>query len=91
MAVATSGAPVGIFYDGEYQLPIMLKLDQTLNDDMSLLPTLPVWSANAASSVTLAQLTDSIKIQWDNAIIRRYDGQRSIKAQCEPITGVTVV
>ncbi|WP_372772810.1 efflux RND transporter permease subunit [Mangrovibacterium sp.] len=89
LAVASTGAPVGVFYDGEYQLPIMLKLDQTLNDDMSLLPTLPVWSANAASSVTLAQLTDSIEIQWNNSIVRRYDGQRAIKAQCEPKTDIT--
>ena len=54
-----------------------------------LYEVITVWSANAASSVTLAQLTDSIKIQWDNAIIRRYDGQRAIKAQCEPQSGVT--
>ena len=87
LAIASSGMPVGIFYNGDYQLPVMLKLDRTLNDDMNQLASIPVWSG-LPQSVALSQLVDSIDVRWENSMIRRYDGQRAIKAQCDPIAGV---
>ena len=67
----------------------MLRLKKTLNDDISLLPTIPVWSSNSQTSVNLSQLTDSITMIGDNSIIRRYDGQRAIRAQCDAAAGYT--
>ncbi len=89
LAISTTGTPVGVFHDGEYQIPVMLRLKKTLNDDISLLPTIPVWSSNSQTSVNLSQLTDSITMIGDNSIIRRYDGQRAIRAQCDAAAGYT--
>ncbi len=88
LAIASTGTTVGVFHDGEYQIPVMLKLNQNLNQDVELLPTIPVWGSNSQTSTTLLQLTDSIKLCWDNGIINRYNGVRAIKAQCDPIPGV---
>ncbi|WP_289054699.1 efflux RND transporter permease subunit [Carboxylicivirga marina] len=87
LTIASSGMPVGVFYNGDYQLPVMLKLDKTISDDMGQLASVPVWSG-LPQSVALSQLVDSIDVRWENSMIRRYDGQRAIKAQCDPIAGV---
>jgi multidrug efflux pump subunit AcrB len=87
LAIASSGMPVGLFYDGEYKLPVMLKLDKTIEQDVNQLASVPVWSG-LPQSVALSQLVDSIDIRWENSMIRRYDNQRAIIAQCDPIMGV---
>ncbi len=87
LAIASSGLPVGVFYNGDYQLPVMLKLDKTISDDMSQLGSVPVWSG-LPQSVALSQLVDSIDVRWENSVVRRYDGQRAIRAQCDPVAGV---
>ncbi|MCU4177507.1 efflux RND transporter permease subunit [Carboxylicivirga sp. N1Y90] len=86
LAIASSGTPVGVFYDGEYQLPVMLKLNQSLEKDIDQVNSIPVW-AGLPSSIPLAQLVDSVEVKWSNSRIMRYDGQRAIKAQCDPMPG----
>ncbi|TRX65929.1 efflux RND transporter permease subunit [Carboxylicivirga sp. M1479] len=87
LAIASSGMPVGLFYDGDYQLPVMLKLDKTIEQDINQLASIPVWSG-LPQSVALSQLVDSIDVRWESSMIRHYDNQRAITAQCDPIMGV---
>lgn len=87
LAIASNGMPVGVYYNSDYQLPVMLKLDKDIGEEMMQLESIPVWSG-LPQSVALGQLVDSIDVQWANSMIRRYDGQRAIKAQCDPIAGV---
>ncbi len=87
LAIASKGMPVGVFYDGDYQLPVMLKLNKTIEQDVNQLSSVPVWSG-LPQSVALGQLVDSIDVQWESSMIRRYDNQRAIIAQCDPVMGV---
>ncbi|WP_439185480.1 efflux RND transporter permease subunit [Carboxylicivirga taeanensis] len=87
LAIASNGLPVGIFYDGDYKLPVMLKLDKSIEQNVNQLASVPVWSG-LPQSVALSQLVDSIDVGWENSMIRRYDNQRAIIAQCDPIAGV---
>jgi len=87
LAIASSGLPVGLFYDGEYQLPVMLKLDKTIEEDITQLESIPVWS-RLPQSVALGQLVDSVNVQWESNTIRRYNGVHAIKAQCDPEIGM---
>ncbi len=87
LAVASSGLPVGVFYDGQYQLPVMLKLQNTIEKNINQLASVPVWSG-LPESVALSQLVDSIDVSWESGMIRRYNNQRAIKAQCDPVFGV---
>lgn len=88
LAIASTGYPVGAFYDGEYQLPVMLKLNKSIEQDINQLSAIPVWSG-LPTSVPLSQLVDSIAIRWEHNVIKRYDGQRAIKAMCDPAIGYT--
>lgn len=88
LAIASSGYPVGAFYDGEYQIPVLLKLNKSIEKDINQLSAIPVWSG-LPNSVPLSQLVDSIGVRWEHNIIRRYDGQRAMKAMCDPLEGYT--
>lgn len=90
IAIATSGHPVGSFYDGEYRLPVMLKMDKTVDDDVNQIASIPVW-ASLPASVPLEQLVDSIGMEWELNLVRRYDAKRSIKVQADPAEGFTGV
>ncbi|SMO46096.1 Multidrug efflux pump subunit AcrB [Saccharicrinis carchari] len=90
IAIATSGHPVGSFYDGEYRLPVMLKLNKTVADDVNQIASIPVW-AGLPTSVSLEQLVDSIDMEWEYNVVRRYDAKRSIKVQADPAPGFTGV
>ncbi len=86
LAIASNGAPVGLYYEGDYQLPVILKLKNTLSDDVNLVNSIPVW-AQLPNSVSLSQVVDSVSIVWSDYRIMHYDGQKAIKAQCDPIVG----
>ncbi|MCU4163544.1 efflux RND transporter permease subunit [Carboxylicivirga caseinilyticus] len=88
LAIASNGAPVGVFYDGDYQLPVMLRLEKNLDQDVSQINSIPVWAA-LPNSIPLGQLVDSVSIEWSDSRIMHYNGQRAIKAQCDPIDGTT--
>lgn len=44
---------------------------------------------DAIGSTPLSQATRGIDIRWENPVVRRYNGQRAIKAQCNNIPGTT--
>ncbi len=88
LAVASNGMPIGVIKEGDQTLPVMLKMDEPIGKDVDQLKSVPVWS-NGMQSVPLRQVVDSIYVKWDNKVIRRYDGERAIKAQCDPKPGFT--
>jgi multidrug efflux pump subunit AcrB len=40
-------------------------------------------------SVPVTQATNGFKIEWHEPVVNRVNGQRSMKAQCEPVPGVS--
>jgi multidrug efflux pump subunit AcrB len=89
LSIASEGMPVGAFYDKNTQLPILLKVSPSLSDNPSNIGSIPVWGNYASSSNPLGQVTDSLTMEGKNYLICRYDGTRSIKAQCDPARGTT--
>ncbi len=41
------------------------------------------------NTIPLSQAVKGVNLKWEEPVIRRYDGRRSIKAQCNPATGYT--
>ena len=41
-------------------------------------------------TVPLSQVTDGIKLVWEDPLVIRYNGQRAMRAQCNPVNGVDV-
>ncbi len=87
--VATNGMPIGAVYEGERMLPIVLRTDTKLGDNVEQLMNIPVWGQRSVASVPLSQIADTMKVTWDYELINRLDNQRSIKAQCDAVKGHT--
>ncbi|GAF01445.1 efflux RND transporter permease subunit [Saccharicrinis fermentans] len=88
LAIASNGLPVGALYQGEDMLPVILKMEEPIGKHVENIASVPVWG-NTMNSTPLGQVIDSVKVSWQNGTIRRYDGIRAIKAQCNPVDGVT--
>ena len=87
--VATNGMPIGAVYEGNRMLPIVLRTDTNLGENLEQLMNVPVWGQYSRASVPLSQIADTLKATWDYELINRLDNQRSIKAQCDAVKGHT--
>ncbi|MCG6190390.1 efflux RND transporter permease subunit [Maribellus maritimus] len=87
--VATNGMPIGAVYEGDKMLPIVLRTNTKLGDNVEQLMNIPVWGQQSRASVPLSQIADTLKVTWDYELINRLDNQRSIKAQCDAAKGYT--
>jgi multidrug efflux pump subunit AcrB len=89
LAIATVGMPVGVYYENNTQMPLILKVNSPLSENPDAIETIPVWGQRAQASVPLSQIIDTLAMNSEYYQIYRYDGERSIKAQCEPAPGLT--
>ena len=87
--VATNGMPIGAVYEGNRMLPIVLRTDTNLGENLEQLMNVPVWGQYSRASVPLSQIADTLKATWDYELINRLDNQRSIKVQCDAVKGHT--
>jgi multidrug efflux pump subunit AcrB len=88
LAISSDGMIVGLLHEGDRGLPIRIKLDQSVEQDINQIQRIPVWSTYSEQSVPLAQVTDDIEMKWEDNEIFRYNGRRAIRAQCDPAQGV---
>lgn len=42
----------------------------------------------ALRTIPLSQVADGIKLTWEDPLVIRYNGQRAMRAQCNPVSGV---
>lgn len=82
------GTAVGIYRDGDKQVPVLLRTAGGNNLSQDGLGDLAVW--NGRNSAPLAQLTDSIALAWEWPLVKTYNRQLSIAAQCDVRPGHTM-
>jgi multidrug efflux pump subunit AcrB len=87
LAIGTDGLIVGAMMEGNSMLPIKLRVDETISQNVEKLSSMPVWGMYSQTSVPLSQVTEDVSIKWENDEVYRYNGQRAIKAQCDPKQG----
>ncbi|MGL4228496.1 MAG: efflux RND transporter permease subunit [Tannerellaceae bacterium] len=80
---ATNGLPLGEYREGDLFMPILLK-DQDI-DSMRLndIYTLPVFSTKG-KPINVEQVVDQFPLNYDYNVIKRYNRERVMMAQCEP-------
>ncbi len=83
----TDGQQIGTYREGEWVLPILLKDVNRDIYDYSNMKSIPVMNASG-SIVSLEQVTDDLKLAWEERVIGKYDRELSIAAQCELVPGV---
>lgn len=83
---ATNGLPVGEYREGDVSMPILLKdadIDSMYLNDIK---TLPVYSTKS-SGVKVEQVIENFRLDYDYNVIKRFNRERSMAMQCEPVRG----
>ena len=88
LAVSTDGLAVGVLNEGITTKPIFLKLEENIGQNVNKLTSIPVWGMQHSASVPLGQVIDSVQVKWEQSVVHRYNGQRSISVGCDPVEGV---
>lgn len=87
MTIATTGYRLGEYREGDRFMPILLKDENVADYNLTNLQVLPVF-APSGKVFSLEQAVDSFRFDFRTGIIERYNRQRVMKAQCDPVRGV---
>lgn len=84
----SDGVTVGIYHDKDKQVPVLIHTTDCDQISQTALNDIHVWNGN--NSAPLAQLTDSIKINWEWPLVKTYNRRLSMAAQCDVKPGHTM-
>lgn len=87
LKVATNGLSLGDYREKDLFMPILLKEENFEAENLENLRTLPVFSA-AGNTVPLAQVVDRFDLNYNYSLVKRYNRERVMMAQCDPKRGV---
>lgn len=82
------GIQRGLYREGDELIPIISRAPANERQETWDLTSIPVLSPATGDTVPLAQLMDGPALTWRDAEILREDRVLTIKAQCDPATGV---
>ncbi|MBQ1958056.1 MAG: efflux RND transporter permease subunit, partial [Alistipes sp.] len=90
MTLATSGYKMGEFRRGDEFIPILLK-DADIEDyDLSNLESMPVFS-QSGRVYSMEQVSSRFDFDYRADVVKQYNRQRVMKAQCDPKDGVNTL
>jgi multidrug efflux pump subunit AcrB len=87
LSVASSGATVGVYREGNDLLPIITRPPAEERGCVDTLGDVQVVSPLNGRPVPLHQVVDALETEWQDATIRRQNRVRTITAQSDPRTG----
>lgn len=83
--LTSSGLIIGQYRENEEKLPMVLKVDNESQNSFESISNTGVWSKNGRTSVPLKEVVDNIDISWQNSVIQKYNQERAITVQCNPV------
>lgn len=87
ITLATQGYPLGEYREGDQFMPILLKDENIAAYNLTNLQVLPIFNPRGRV-FSIEQATDGFRFGFRRGVVRRYDRQRVMKAQCDPARGV---
>lgn len=84
--LSTNGIAMGEYRQGDLFMPILLKDVNINNFNLANIGSTPVFNSKGMV-VSLDQVIDSIQITYEYSVVKRYNRQRVIRAQCDPSLG----
>lgn len=90
VTVATQGYRLGEYREGDQFMPILLKDAQTSDYNLTNLQALPLFSPSGKVR-SLGQTVDGFRFGFVRGVIKRFNRQRVMKAQCDPARGVNTM
>ena len=85
--LATNGYNVGVFRRKDQFMPILMKDDNMAGYDLSNMRTLPIMTPKGLVQ-PLEQVVSSFDYSYEFNQVKRYNRQRVMMAQCDPLRGV---
>ena len=90
LKLAFDGATVGVYREHNRIIPIRLRPLKEDRERVQDLSAVAVRRSQGVYGVPVESAVSSVDLVWEESMIRRYDHQRTIKAQCDPVRGVTM-
>ena len=90
ITLATDGYPMGAFRQDDEVMPILLKDDDISNFNLSNLQSMPIFSERG-NVYSIEQATSGFALDFRPGVVKRYNRQRVMKAQCDPRDGVNTI
>lgn len=81
----SSGLIVGMYREDNENLPLVLKVENESLNSIESISNTGVWPRMGNASVPLKEVVGDIKLEWSNSVIQRYNQQRAITVQCNPV------
>lgn len=88
VAQTLSGRTVGQYREGDDLIPLVVRAPFDERSRQQVIESIKVYSEKLGESVPVSELTESVKVAWDDAMIRRIDRQPTIMVQSDPAPGV---
>lgn len=82
------GTAIGIYRDNDKKVPVLLHTEATSSWGMETLNDLFVW--NGQNSAPLGQVSSGIRTDWEYPLVKTYNRQLSMAAQCDVKRGHTM-
>lgn len=90
LKIATNGLPLGDYREKDLFMPILLKEEGADGSNIDNMRTLPVFSPSGVA-VPLAQVVDSFAFGYNYNVIKRYNRERVMMAQCDSRRGANTM
>lgn len=90
LQIATSGLTIASLNDEDISLPIKLRATPTADNTLAALQLMPIFSTRG-QSYTIEQATSLFDFGFQTSVIKRINGERVMKAQCDPERGVNTL
>ncbi len=86
LSSTSTGLGIGLYRDNDVMRPIFLKTDQASQNNIERIENSMVWGTNSKASVPLKEIVSGdMKVDFENSVIQRYNRQRAITVQCDPV------
>ena len=90
LEISTSGLPIATYREGDLSLPILLRSEPIPDNALTALSTMPVFS-RSGRSYSIEQVSSGFDFGFVPSVMRRVNGERVMKAQCDPVRGVNAI
>ena len=90
LKIATNGLPLGDYREKDLFMPILLKEENIERSNIDNMKTLPVFS-QSGYAVPLAQVVDSFAFGYNYNVIKRYNREKVMMAQCDSKRGANTM
>ena len=90
ITIATQGYTLGEYREGDLFMPILLKDENIASYNLTNLQALPIFSPSGRV-FSLGQAVEDFRFGFRQGVVKRYNRQRVMKAQCDPARGVNTM